>query len=113
MPAASSGLPGSLSPTPTAPQPQEPPPSGARIPWARLLARIHELLPLVCPACGGEMRILAFLTDPPTVQAILLHLDLPHQLPPIAPARGPPQAGPTLRIGALDFNQSPPEAAND
>jgi hypothetical protein len=28
---------------------------------------------------GGEMRILAFLTDPPVVSAILLHLDLPHR----------------------------------
>jgi len=38
------------------------------------------------------MRIVAFLTDPPTLQAILLHLDLPHQPPPVAPARAPPQA---------------------
>jgi hypothetical protein len=34
---------------------------------------------LLCPACGAEMRILAFLTDPPVVAAILLHLDLPHK----------------------------------
>jgi hypothetical protein len=38
------------------------------------------------------MRILAFLTDPPVVSAILLHLDLPHRPPPITPARAPPQA---------------------
>jgi hypothetical protein len=37
------------------------------------------------------MRILAFLTDPPTVEAILLHLELPHRPPPLAPARAPPQ----------------------
>jgi hypothetical protein len=37
------------------------------------------------------MRILAFLTDPPVVSAILLHLDLPHRPPTVAPARGPPQ----------------------
>ena len=30
-----------------------------------LLARIYEVLPLLCPACGGPMRILSFLTDPP------------------------------------------------
>ena len=32
--------------------------------WAVLLARIYEVLPLLCPACGGQMRILAFLTRP-------------------------------------------------
>ena len=37
------------------------------------------------------MRILAFLTDPPVVRAILLHLDLPHRPPTLSPARGPPQ----------------------
>lgn len=63
----------------------------ARIRWAVLLARIYEVLPLLCPACGGEMRILAFLTDPPVVCAILLHLDLPHRPPPLSPARAPPQ----------------------
>jgi hypothetical protein len=56
-----------------------------------LLARIYEALPLLCPACGGQMRILAFLTDPPTVAAVLLHLEMSHAPPPISPARGPPQ----------------------
>ncbi len=65
--------------------------SPARIRWAVLLARIYEVLPLLCPACGGSMKILAFLTDPPVVSAILVHLDLPNQPPPLAPARGPPQ----------------------
>jgi hypothetical protein len=67
------------------------PTNTARIRWAVLLARIYEVLPLLCPACGGQMRILAFLTDPPVVAAILLHLELPHLPPPISPARGPPQ----------------------
>jgi hypothetical protein len=56
-----------------------------------LLARIYEVLPLLCPACGGPMRILAFLTDPLLVTAILVHLELPHQPPLISSARGPPQ----------------------
>lgn len=37
------------------------------------------------------MTILAFLTDPPVVSAILFHLQLPHEPPAISPARGPPQ----------------------
>jgi hypothetical protein len=64
----------------------------ARIRWAQLLARIYEVLPLLCPSCGGEMRILAFLTDPPVVRSMLEHLDLPHRPPPVTAARGPPQA---------------------
>jgi Putative transposase len=72
----------------------------ARIRWATLLARIYEVLPLLCPACGGQMKILAFLTDPPIVFAILEHLELPHAPPPISPARAPPQ-------GDFLFDQSP------
>ena len=86
-------------PTDSAPAPASP----ARIRWAVLLARISDVLPLVCPACGAEMKILAFLTDPPVVSAILLHLDLPHKPPPLSPARGPPQSD--LLVELLD--QSP------
>jgi hypothetical protein len=37
------------------------------------------------------MRILAFLTDPAPIHAILQHLHLPTSAPPIAPARAPPR----------------------
>ena len=86
------------SPTSTSPRPPlsldaEParPTNPARVLWAVLLARIYEVLPLLCPACGGPMRIVSFITDPPGVIAILQHLELPHTPPPISPARGPPQ----------------------
>ena len=36
------------------------------------------------------MKIISFLTDPPVVRDILLHLDIPHRPPPLSPARGPP-----------------------
>ncbi len=29
--------------------------------WALLLARIYEVLPLLCPQCGGKMRVIAFI----------------------------------------------------
>jgi hypothetical protein len=86
--------------------------SSARIRWAVLLARIYEVLPLLCPACGGSMRILAFLTDPPVVSAILLHLDLPHRPPPLAPARGPPQRD-FLLDQTPSFDPADPEPAPD
>ena len=39
----------------------------------------------------GEMRILAFLTDPGVVRPILRHLRIPEHPAPISPARAPPQ----------------------
>jgi hypothetical protein len=30
--------------------------------WAVLIARIYEVFPLLCPICGGQMRIIAFIT---------------------------------------------------
>ena len=62
----------------------------ARYVWALLLARIYEVLPLVCPKCGGEMRIIAFINDGPVIREILSHLGEPTSAPRIAPARGPP-----------------------
>jgi len=86
------------------------PPSGrsTRIRWAQLLARIYEVLPLLCPGHrakrgrGGPMRILAFLTDPPVVRSILVHLDPGHsrnariawdRVCPAGPLRSHPPAG--------------------
>jgi hypothetical protein len=58
--------------------------------WAMLLARIYETLPLVCPVCQTQMRIIAFITDAGTVRKILDHLGESSQPPRIAAARGPP-----------------------
>ena len=62
----------------------------ARYAWALLLARIYEVFPLLCPKCGGEIRIIAFLTEASAVREILAHLGEPTSPPPMAPARGPP-----------------------
>ena len=71
-----------------------------RSPWAVLLARICDVLPLLCPTCGSEMKILAFLTEPRVVPGILPHLHLPHKSPHLSPARGSPQAN--LLTGLLE-----------
>jgi hypothetical protein len=55
-----------------------------------LLARLFESLPLVCPNCGADMRIIAFGTEAAPVERILAHIGEPNEPPPIAPARGPP-----------------------
>ena len=41
---------------------------------AELLRRILEVDPLACPRCGKEMRIVAFITEPKTIDRILNHL---------------------------------------
>ena len=46
----------------------------ARRRWAELLRRIYEVGPLACPACGGAMRILAFITEGAVIDRILAHL---------------------------------------
>ncbi|OQX32104.1 MAG: hypothetical protein B0D96_03155 [Candidatus Sedimenticola endophacoides] len=58
--------------------------------WAMLLARIYEINPLVCPSCGGEMRIIAFMTEQEPIKQILRHIGEPDIAPAITPARGPP-----------------------
>lgn len=51
---------------------------GASAPGAANFHLVAGVLPLRCPDCGSDMRILAFLTDPEPVSAILRCLDLPH-----------------------------------
>ena len=55
-----------------------------------LLARIYEALPLQCPICHSQMRIIAFINDASTVKKILDHIGESTRPPRIAPARGPP-----------------------
>jgi len=83
---------------PSAPAPVAAPPgapaanarSPARYLWAMLLARLFESLPLVCPNCAADMRLIAFITDAAPIERILVCLGEPPCPPPIAPARGPP-----------------------
>ena len=34
----------------------------SRIAWAKLMARVGEEFPLECPGCGGDIRLIAFIT---------------------------------------------------
>ncbi len=44
--------------------------------WARLIQKIYEVDPLICPKCRGAMRIISFIEDPSIIRAILEHLGL-------------------------------------
>ena len=56
----------------------------------KLLARVGEEFPLACPNCGGDIRLISFITQPETIRKILTHVGEPLEPPPVAPARGPP-----------------------
>jgi len=44
--------------------------------WARLIQKIYEDDPLVCPKCKGAMRIIISIEDPSVIRAILKHLGI-------------------------------------
>ena len=44
--------------------------------WARLIQKIYEVDPLVCPKCQGVMRIISFIEDRQVIRDILQHLEL-------------------------------------
>jgi hypothetical protein len=46
--------------------------------------------PLACPSCGGDIRLISFITDPGPIRKILTHLGEPLESPRVSPARGPP-----------------------
>ena len=82
------------------PPPLPPRPTGTRwFPWALLLWRSLQIDALLCPRCGSRMKILAYLTDPPVVEAVLDALELPSQAPTVSPARSQLQ---------LEYCQAPP-----
>ena len=61
-----------------------------RVPWAQLLRRVWLVDALRCARCGGRRRLLAEVTEPSAIRAILEHLGLdPETLGPV-PARSPP-----------------------
>lgn len=80
--------------TPPAKPPAEAEPKPASLAaylWAALLARIYAVLPLICPACGSPMQLIAAVNEREPVQRILLHIGEPALAPPVSPARSPPE----------------------
>ena len=44
--------------------------------WARLIQKIYQVDPLLCPKCHGAMKIIAFIEEEPVIRKILVHLGL-------------------------------------
>jgi len=41
-----------------------------------MIKKVYEVDPLICPSCGGQMRIIAFIEDHNAIGRIIRHLKL-------------------------------------
>jgi hypothetical protein len=59
--------------------------------WARVIQKIYEVDPPICPKCQGAMRIISFIEEPEVIKKILEHLGLwqTNQRPPPKAKREP------------------------
>ena len=51
--------------------------------WASLIKKVYNVDPLLCPKCGSNMKVVAFITDSREITKIMKHLNVP-------PYRAPP-----------------------
>jgi hypothetical protein len=56
--------------------PTEPPHKRCSPGWARLIAKVYEVDPLVCTRCGQRMSLVSFVSDAFAIRRILDHLGL-------------------------------------
>jgi len=61
-----------------------------RVPWAKLMKRVHGIDVLKCP-CGGTRKVMSYVTDPEKIREGLERLGLSGGAPKIAKARRPAQ----------------------
>ena len=75
--------------------------------WARLIQKIYEVDPLLCPRCSGQMKIISFIEEQAVIKQILQHLGLWETR-----NNGPP--APQLNIvRELTYHPSPDQAKDD
>ena len=55
--------------------------------WARLLSKVYEVDPFICPKCGSEMKVIAVIQEPDEIKRILRYL--------VKIGRSPPRLNPT------------------
>jgi hypothetical protein len=53
----------------------------SRIAWAKLMARVGEEFAMQCPGCGGDIALIAFITEPGPIRKFLTHLGEPLEPP--------------------------------
>lgn len=75
--------------------------------WAELLQQVFEMDALLCPRCGGRMRVLAAITEADVARRILACLNLPTRAPPLA------RSGPGGRTRGWPQHDVPSAGEND
>lgn len=65
------------------------PPSRTSAHWQRLIRKVYEADPLLCPDCGGAMRVVSLVDSPTLIEGTLRGMGL-WDPPPSPPCRGPP-----------------------
>jgi hypothetical protein len=78
--------------------------------WARLIQKIYEVDPLICPKCKGIMRIISFIEDSQVIRDILTHLGLW-----LVRSRPPPKIHdpPYIEYAPSDYLAHPPHPQTD
>ena len=78
--------------------------------WARLIQKIYEVDPLICPKCKGIMRIINFIEDSQVIRDILTHLGLW-----LVRSRPPPKIHdpPYIEYAPSDYLAHPPHPQTD
>ena len=79
------------SPAPVTPAEPGSPEAKRRSAWARVLARVFEAGPSVCPRCSTPIKVIAWITGPVVIERILAHRKRAGIKSPFD-ARGPPTA---------------------
>jgi hypothetical protein len=64
-----------------------------RVDWAKLIRRTFAIDVLECSKCRGRLRMISIITQREPVHAILAHLGMPTEAPPLARARDPTDDG--------------------
>jgi hypothetical protein len=76
--------------------------------WVRLIQKIYNVDPLLCPKCSGSMKIILFIEDSEIIKKILKHLNLwDVKRKPPARAHGPPTEA------IIIYDESSPPSADD
>ena len=78
--------------------------------WAALIKMVYEVDPLICPKCGGRMKIISFIQQEEVIRKILTHCGLwqdPPERPPPRPAPALPPPEPVADVDAMpDYSVS-------
>lgn len=51
--------------------------------WARLIQKVYEVDPLICPYCNSEMKVVAIIQDRSEIKKIITCFEKKNKSPPV------------------------------